>query len=36
MKGHTLEKKKKKGAYVVMCLVGAGMNINAFVYKMPS
>lgn len=32
MEGHTLE----KGAYIVMCSVGAGMNINAFVYKMPS
>lgn len=31
MEGHTLE----KGAYIVMCSVGAGMNINAFVYKMP-
>ena len=31
MKGHSLE----KGAYIVMCSVGAGMNINAFVYKMP-
>ena len=31
MEGHSLE----KGAYIVMCSVGAGMNINAFVYKMP-
>lgn len=31
MEGHTLN----KGGYVVMCSVGAGMNINAFVYKMP-
>lgn len=32
MEGHSLE----KGAYIVMCSVGAGMNINALVYKMPS
>ena len=31
MQGHSM----KKGDYVVMCSVGAGMNINAFVYKMP-
>lgn len=32
MEGHSLE----KGAYIVMCSVGAGMNINAIVYKIPS
>lgn len=31
MEGHTL----KQGEHIVMCSVGAGMNINAFVYKMP-
>ena len=31
MEGHSM----KKGDYIVMCSVGAGMNINAFVYKMP-
>ena len=31
MQGHSM----KKGDYIVMCSVGAGMNINAFVYKMP-
>lgn len=32
MHGHSLN----KGDYIVMCSVGAGMNINAFVYKMPN
>ena len=31
MKGHSF----KKGGYVVMASVGAGMNINCIVYKMP-
>jgi 3-oxoacyl-[acyl-carrier-protein] synthase-3 len=31
LEGHTL----KSGDYVMMTSVGAGMNINAFVYKMP-
>ena len=31
MKGHSL----KSGDYVMMTSVGAGMNINAFMYKMP-
>jgi 3-oxoacyl-[acyl-carrier-protein] synthase-3 len=32
MKGHTF----KKGGYIVMGSVGAGMNINCIVYKTPS
>jgi 3-oxoacyl-[acyl-carrier-protein] synthase-3 len=31
MKGHSF----KKGGYVVMGSVGAGMNINCIIYKMP-
>jgi 3-oxoacyl-[acyl-carrier-protein] synthase-3 len=31
MKGHEL----KSGDFVMMTSVGAGMNINAFMYKMP-
>ena len=31
MKGHSF----KKGGYVVMASVGAGMNINCIIYKMP-
>lgn len=36
MKGKMPEHTLQKGAYIVMCSVGAGMNINAFVYKMPN
>ena len=31
MEGHHF----KKGDHILMCSVGAGMSINAFIYKLP-